>query len=163
MESHSLFARQLFGIGRFVRSWRTKMRFGKQSRAHLRLLELKLRGSIAECDWLARPPDAWDLDLPAAVGERNAASQALEDAIAVRHLLFSLLPEVQRAEFRVYRASRGGPPELIIAGAVTKDQYPAPEIQSLAMRAKLCGFQFSLTDGVLDALELQGVGEEHKA
>lgn len=97
--------KQLLGIRRFIRSLKTKLRYGKLSRASLQLLELRLRGTAAKCGWMARPPDTWDADLPPRERELNAASQALEEAIAVRDLFFALLPEVLTAEFRVYRSS----------------------------------------------------------
>lgn len=145
---------QMRGIGRFVRRLRTKMRFGKLSRAPLRLLRLQVCGGTAECDWMARPADEWDTDLRGSVREHNAASQALEDAIAVRELLFSVLSEVSSAEFHVYRTAAMAAPELIIAGTVTREEEAGPDTHSLAMRAKLCGFHFSLNDGGLQALEL---------
>jgi len=104
---------------------------------------------------MARPPDEWDTDLRGSVREHNVASQALEDAIAVRDLLFSVLSEVNSAEFHVYRTSDLGAPELIITGTVTREDLTGPDIQSLAMRAKLCGFHFLLNDGELQALDLE--------
>jgi hypothetical protein len=151
--------KQLLGIGRFVRRLRTKLRYGKLSRASLQLLELRLRGTAAECDWMARPPDAWDADLPLRERERNAASQALEDAIAVRELLFAVLPEVQTADYHVYRSYSSGQTELIITGTVTKEHQASSEVRSLAMRAKLCGFHFVLNDGILEALEFQNADQ----
>src|SRR5487761_197338 len=103
--------------------------------------------------WRA-PADEWDTDLRGSVREHNAASQALEDAIAVRELLFSVLSEVSSAEFHVYRTAAMAAPELIIAGTVTREEEAGPDTHSLAMRAKLCGFHFSLNDGGLQALEL---------
>jgi hypothetical protein len=153
---------KLLGIRRFIRSLTTKLRFGKRSRACLKLLELRLRGELAECDWMARPPDVWDSDLPVSVRERNAASQALEDAMEVRELLFKNLSEVRTADVRVYRPCQDGHAELIIAGTVTREQCTRPEIRSLVMRAKLCGFRFTLNNGVLDPLDLQGVGQQEK-
>jgi hypothetical protein len=153
---------QLLGIRRFIHSLTTKLRFGTRSRASLRLLELRLRGEIAECDWMARSPDAWDSDLPVSVRERNAASQALEDAMEVRELLFKNLSEVRTADVRVYRPCHDGHAELIIAGTVTREQCTRPEIRSLAMRAKLCGFRFMLNNGALDPLDLQNTGQQKK-
>ena len=143
---------QLSQIGWFIRSLRIQMRFGALSRAPLRLLRLELQGDVVECEWMARPPDPWDADLPPAIGEHNASLQALEDALAVRELLFYLLPGVDGAIFRVYRPSTHDQPELIITGTVTRED-PNVKVLSLAMRAKLCGFRFWLDEGILGTLQ----------
>jgi hypothetical protein len=143
---------RLSAIGHFVRRLATQLRFGKLSRAPLKLLRLELRGNVAECDWMARPPDKWDADLPQLVREQNASLQALEDAIAVRELLLGVLPDVDSAEFRVYRQSAGDAPELIITGTITRQEPPCPGVPSLAMRSKLCGLQFQLSEGILAPL-----------
>ena len=147
---------QLWEAAEFVRKLHTRMRFGKLSRASLRLLRLELRGDLAECEWMARLPDPWDADLLPSIGERNASLQALEDSIAVRNLLFSALPDVSTAVFRVYRQADDGDAELIITGTMNRHEEVADHIPSLAMRAKLCGFRFWLDDGVLGALQAEG-------
>jgi hypothetical protein len=139
----------------FVRKLRARMRFGELSRAPLKLLRLELRGDLAACEWMARPPDPWDSDLPSGVGERHASWQALQDSLAVRGLLFSAMPDVSVAVFRVYRQAGGGDLELIISGTVSRREQVAHNIRSLAMRAKLCGFRFRLEGGVLGTLEPQ--------
>jgi hypothetical protein len=80
--------------------------------------------------------------------------QALEDAIGVRQLMFCLFPQIQAAGFRVYRPA-GEQIELIIAGRVAREDQVPQTIQSVAMRAKLCGFQFVLDEGVLASLRSQ--------
>ncbi len=144
--------KRLCDVGYLFRGWGVQLRFGHLSRAPLRLLRLELRGNAAECDWVARTADPWDADLPRPLGDRHASLQALEDAIDVRDLLFSVLQGVDTATFRVYRESAGIERELIIAGTVTRQHSAARSIRSLAMRAKLLGLQFWLEDGILEAL-----------
>jgi len=136
----------------FVRRVRRQLRFGDLSRAPLRLLRLELRGDLAECEWMARPPDPWDVDLRAGVAQRNQTLQALQDALAVRELMFDMLSEVRSAKFRVYRQLANDSAELIITGTVAREDQPPLKVSSVAMRAKLCGFHFSLEEGVLKAL-----------
>ena len=141
--------RQLWEAADFVRNLRRRLRFGELSRAPLKLLRLELRGEEAECEWLARPADPWDSDLPPGVGERHASLQALEDCLAVRRLLFSAMPSISKAVFRVYRGAQTDRVELIVTGTVTREDQAAANVCSLAMRAQLCGLRFWLADGVL--------------
>ena len=145
--------RQLWEASDFLRKLRVQMRFGKLSRAPLKLLRFGLRGEMAECEWMARPADAWDADLPPSVGKRNASSQALEDSLAVREMLFAAMPSVSSAVFRVYRAVQGAEAELIIVGTVDRDERVAGNIRSLAMRAQLFGFRFWMDNGILGTLQ----------
>jgi len=145
----------------FVHKLRVRMRFGKLSRAPLKLLRLEVKGEAAECEWMARPADTWDADLSCSLGEKNASLQALEDSLAVREMLFAAMPGVSSAVFRVYRAVEGaetkaeaGPEaELIIVGTVERDEQVAGNIRSLAMRAQLFGFRFWMDNGVLGTLQ----------
>ena len=63
--------RPLWEAADFVRRTHRRLRFGELSRAPLRLLRFELRGQEAECEWMARPPDPWDADLPPAIARRN--------------------------------------------------------------------------------------------
>jgi hypothetical protein len=145
----------MFEVANFVRGLQLQMRFGEMSRAPMRLLRLELHGDAAQCDWMARPADAWDADLPRLVRERNASVQALQDAVALRELLFDLLPAVYNAEFRGFRQAAGEPPDLIISGTVSREEEQVSRyVASLTMRAKLWGFHFCLQDGVLEPMQM---------
>ena len=137
----------LRGVGQFINTLQTRMRHGQASRVPLHLLRLELQGEALECEWIARPPDVWDSDLPAQVAGRNEAWQALDDALTIRQLVFSLLPHVRSAILRAYR----GPQRhsgLIIEGKVAPGEEPA-RVLSLTMRAKLNGFRFCIENGIL--------------
>jgi len=140
----------------FVRNLHRQLRFGQLSRARLKLLRLELVGDEAECEWMARPPDPWDAYLPPDVGEHNGSLQALEDSLAVRNLLFYAIPSLSKAVFRVYRQAEGEHTELIITGTVTREDQAAANVCSLAMRTKLWGLRFWLTDGVLGTFHSEG-------
>jgi hypothetical protein len=147
--------KQLCDIRDFVLRLRVQLRFGRLSRAPLRLLRLEWRGDHVDCDWLARPQDEWDRDLPTRVGEGNASLQALEDAVGMRELLFYVLNDISNATFRVYRQVTESPPELIITGTVERPEPVRRLDDSLAMRAKMCGLQFCLDDGKLLPLQVK--------
>jgi hypothetical protein len=146
--------RALWELGDFVRAMRTEMRFGELSRAPLRLLSLEWRSNSVKCEWMARPADVWDADVSRSIRERKVTEQALKDAIAIRDLLFSVLPGIASANLRVYR--EGEPPELVIAGSVTRDSPALSGIRSLAMRVKLCGLHFHMENGKLEPLLREG-------
>ena len=143
---------QLSQIGYFIRAQRIQIRFGELSRAPLRLLRLELQGNSAECDLMCRPADEWDRDIPGRVSDLNVSTQALQDAIAVRDLLFFALPGVDTASLRVFRESPSEEHQLIITGIVAREQQTSRYVASVAMRAKLLGLQFWLEDGVLEVL-----------
>jgi hypothetical protein len=137
----------------FLRTARRRMRFGKWSRAPLRLLRLEVRSDFVGCDWVVRPADLWDESLRRSERDRNMTQQALADAVKLRDLLFSELPGVESAVLRAFRQSAREPPELIIAGTVTRSGEAPPGIRSIAMRAKLCGLRFESQDGILKGLQ----------
>jgi hypothetical protein len=145
--------KEFWEVGEFVRQIRTRLRFGDISRAPLRLLRMQLSERAAECDCIARPPDAWDAGLPGRVGQRNASRQALEDAVALRGLMFRIFPDVYSAVIRVYRRESNDRLELIVTGSVSREQRAPAAVRSLAMRAKLLGFHFWLDEGVLEDLQ----------
>src|SRR2546428_5078389 len=140
-------------VADFVRGLRREMRFGELSRAPLQLLRLELSGHTVACDWMARPADIWDASLRRRQRERNESEQALRDAIRVRDLTFAALPNVESAVLRAFRPSAARePPELVIIGTADREVPPIFRISSLVMRAKLCGFQFEMEDGILQVL-----------
>jgi hypothetical protein len=147
--------KQFWEVGNFVRGLRSWVRFGKLSRAPLKLLRLELRGDRAECDWMARPPDEWDSAFPRLIQDQQASLQALHDAIGMRETLFCAITEASSAELRAYRQSAREPPHLIIRGTVTREPPTAnvKRMTSLAMRAKVYGFKFWMDNGVLAPLE----------
>ncbi len=146
--------RPLWDASDFFRRAHRQLRFGELSRAPLRLLRFELRGELAECEWIARPPDPWDADLAPGIAERNQTCQALRDTIAIRELMFDMIAEIKTAKLRVYRQS-GTSAELIITGTVTREDRPPLRVSSVAMQAKLCGLHFTLEDGVLEALSVK--------
>jgi hypothetical protein len=147
----SWLTKRVLSVGLFVRGLRVQMRFGELSRAPLRMLRLQLKESTAECDWLARFPDTWDAGLIPEIGQRHASLQALKDAVDVRCLLLLMLPDVDAAYLRIYRETPAHVRELIIAGHVYRTTASFRNVHSVAMRAKLLGFRFSLENEVLRA------------
>ena len=148
---------QLCKVSHFLCRLRVQMRFGELTRAPLKLVRLEMLGDVVECDWIARSPDPWDVDLPQRMGMRHASLQALRDAIDMRALVFSTFSEIDTAHFRVYRASPGKPREMIVTGCVQRNDNSSRWVHSLAMRAKVLGFRFCLEDEVL--YELAGNGK----
>jgi hypothetical protein len=147
--------KQLCDIRDTVLRLRIQLRYGRLSRAPLRLLRLEWQGDHVDCDWIARPNDIFDHDLPEHLAARNASQQALEDALVVRKLLFSVFREITSADFRVYRETPDEPRELIIAGTVTRSEKLIYRVHSVVMQAKLCGFQFDLDCGKLVPFQMK--------
>lgn len=141
--------KQLCNASSFVRGLGLRLRFGELSRAPLFMLRLQVVAEIAECDWMARSPDPWDVDLPGSLRHRHASLQALRDAIDIRGLLFETLPQVERANFRVFRQSQECSPEMIIAGSVHRNDQSSRDVHSIVMRAKVLGFRFRMEGDVL--------------
>jgi hypothetical protein len=145
-------AQQFCGVSRFLREFSTQLRFGRLSRSPLRLSRFLVAEDNAECDWIARDQDLWDADLSRDIGRRHASLQALRDAIDIRALLFTNLPQLGKARFQVYRESHNHSRELIIVGNVRGDESSYRKVHSLVMRAKLVGFRFDMDDGFLRRL-----------
>jgi hypothetical protein len=136
----------------FLRRARRKMRFGEFSREPLKLLRLEWIGNALECDWLMRPADAWDVDLPARVVEENQTLQALRDAITLRNIVFESFPGVDNAELRMFRLGADDFLELVMSGSVIRTNEVFERVASIAMRARLCGFRFTQGEGSLQRM-----------
>jgi len=142
-------------IAEFLWKLRMHLRFGELSRAPLQLLRFEMASESATCEWLSRDADPWDSYLESTTRDGNSTLQALLDAIALRQMLFSSIPEIREAKFRVYRQLDSQTRELIITGLVSKDDSP-PQVGSLVMRAKLYGLHFSIQEGILAPLQTGG-------
>jgi hypothetical protein len=105
-----------------------------------------------ECDWLMRPPDPWDQDLPEHLARDNQTLQALRDALSLREVIFKSFPAVTNADLRMFRADGEHRLELVMTGKVNRYNDGFERVASLAMRAKLCGFHFTLKTGGMEKL-----------
>jgi len=144
----------LWQVADFARGFRRHLRFGKLSRAPLRLIRTELQGSVVECDWVLRAEDPWDADLGAAERERKISEQALRDAISLREILFASMPEIEAGVLNAFRFwAVPQKAELVVRGEVTRDTQYLFRVNSLAMQAKLYGFQFQLNHGILQPLQ----------
>ncbi len=146
---------QLCNVSGFLRGLRVHMRYGDLTRAPLQLLRLDIVGEVVKCDWLARPSDPWDVDLPTNIRERHSSLQTLRDAIDVRALLFYTLPTAETAHLRVYREASTKTCELVITGCGRRNDNSSHSIHSIAMRAKLLGFHFHLEGDTLLKIETE--------
>jgi len=144
--------KNLLDAADFLRRARRKMRYGEFSREPLELLRLEWKGNALECDWLMRPADRWDVDLPARVVEENLTLQALRDALRLRNIVFEWFPRVDNAELRMFRIGADDLPELVMSGSVVRTNEVFERVASVAMRARLCGFRFTQGDGSLQRM-----------
>jgi hypothetical protein len=136
----------------FFHALRSQMRFGEFSRFSVQLHSFQVVADSAECEWFMRPPDLWDVHLPAQLQQEHITEQALRDGLKIRELIFRGFPQVQRAGLRMYREVPGTTPELMMIGDVERETRSLSSVASLVMRAKLYGFRFSLTGGVLEQM-----------
>jgi len=144
--------RVLFDTATFLRRARKMKRFDDFSRSPLRLLRLEWKESWAECDWLMRPADQWDRELSTRLVEEHETLQALRDAVGLRNLIFESFAGLNRAELRMFKAKASCQPELMITGSLQRSNEVLLRVGSVAMQAKLCGFRFSLAEGVLESM-----------
>jgi hypothetical protein len=136
----------------FFHAMRSQMRFGEFSRLPIRVRRFEIAEDSAECEWFMRPPDPWDTSLPQRRQQEHLTEQALLDALKIRALIFRGFPHVRNAGLRMYREQEGTEPELMMIGDVERETRGLREVASLVMRAKLYGFRFSLTGGVLERI-----------
>lgn len=139
----------LLETSNFVGLARKKMRFGELSREPLTLLRLEWKDDSVECDWLMRPNDPWDSYLPLHLARENQSLQALRDALDLRESIFRSFSAVESACLRMFRAYQDGQLELVMTGNVSRTHEVLHRVTSVAMRAKLCGFNFTLEQGDL--------------
>lgn len=149
---------ELFDAMDFLERTRRRLRFGKLSREPLRLLRLEWKEIIVECDWLMRPPDPWDKFLPAGIADKQVSIQALRDALLLREMVFKAFPRTQHAELRMFRRRQDGSSEVLLTGSVSRSDQVLQRVPSVAMRARMCGFQFSMTQGVLESSQSASLG-----
>jgi hypothetical protein len=138
----------------FLSAVRWKMRSGVFSREPLTLLRFEWKVGAVECDWLMRPPDVWDVDLPKHLSDENQTLQALRDGLSLRDIVFESFPAVIRAYLRMFRSDADHQLELVMEGNVSRDGDTFRRVASVAMRAKLCGFRFTMGQSALDSMTL---------
>jgi len=142
----------------FLKKARRRMRFGTYSRTPLNLLRVEWKDDQVECDWIMRPADPWDKFLPPALVEEHQTHQALRDALNLRDIVFKAFPSVTRADLRMFRVYADFRHELMMTGTVTRSNEVLQRVPSVAMRAKLCGFRFTLAQGVLESMHPVSIG-----
>jgi hypothetical protein len=142
----------LLDTSEFLGKTHKKLRFGAFSREPLLLLRVEWKGDSVECDWLMRPADPWDKYLPLQLARENQTLQALRDALDLRELVFKTFSAVMSADLRMYRADPERRLELVMTGSVSRSNEVLHRVASVAMRAKLCGFHFTMSEGGLKSL-----------
>jgi len=141
--------KELLQAADFLRRTRRKLKQGEYSREPLQLLRIEWKKDSVECDWLMRAPDPWDVDLPEDVATQNQTHQALKDALSLRDAIFDSFPAVANADLRMYRTDADHQLELVMTGNVSRSNEVLQRVASLVMRARLCGFNFTLGSGGL--------------
>ena len=143
---------RLFDACDFLSAARRKLRFGVFSRRPLSLLRVEWKGDMLACDWLMRANDPWDRYVPDHVARENQTLQALRDALNLREAVFKSFPSVMYAELRMFQQNADRQLELLMTGTISRTNEVLHRVPSVTMRAKLCGFQFTLADGALKSL-----------
>jgi hypothetical protein len=81
------------------------------------------------------------------MAKENQTLQALQDALTLRDVVFKSFPAVMTAELRMFRADALHRLELAMTGNVSRSNEKFERVASVAMRARLCGFNFTLEQG----------------
>jgi hypothetical protein len=145
-------------VSDFLRTAHRKLRLGRFSRVQVEVLRLEWKSNSVECDWLMRPSDPWDRDVPKRVAEEHMTLQALEDAIRLRDLVFRCFPKVPTADLRMFRPDANHGLDLVMMGTVNRSNEVMGRVASLIMRARLCGFRFNLQGGTLESMHSVSFG-----
>jgi len=144
--------RMMTDVAEFLRSAKRFLRSGELSREPLQLLRVEWKGDRVECDWLMRPADPWDKYLPPHLATENQTLQALRDALQLRKTILHSFPAVSLAYLRMYRADENRRLELVMTGSVSRWDEEFHRVPSVMMRAKMCGFRFTVAEGTLRGL-----------
>ena len=144
--------RVLTEIAKFLDRTRSQMRSGELSREPIQLLRVQWKGDLLECDWLMRPVDPWDKYLPPELATENQTLQALRDALKLRAIILRSFPAVTLAQLRMYRADKNHQLELVMTGNVNRWDEELHRVPSVMMRAKMCGFHFTVAQGAMHGL-----------
>jgi hypothetical protein len=144
--------KELLQAADFLRRTRRLLKQGEYSREPLHLLRIEWKQDSVECEWLMRAPDPWDVDLPEDVARRNQTYQALKDALSLRDEIFASFPDVTNADLRMYRTDAEQQLELVMTGSVSRSNEVLQRVASVVMRARLCGFNFTLGSSGLESL-----------
>ena len=70
--------------------------------------------------------------------------------MSLREVIFESFPAVINAELRMFRADGEHRLELMMTGKVNRYNDVFERVASVAMRAKLCGFNFTLNAGEME-------------
>lgn len=143
----------LLDITEFLGRTRRKLRHGEFSRQPFKLLRLEWKESEVDCDWLMRAPDAWDAFVSKSISDQHVSIQALRDALTLREIVFRSFPRIECANLRMFCSAEDGSLELMMTGTMKRSDEILPRVPSIAMRARLCGFRFTLAEGVLKSLK----------
>ena len=145
-------------IADFVRRSRRQMRSGELSRESLQVLRVEWKGDSVECDWLMRPVDPFDRFVPPRLATENQTLQALRDALKLREMVLKSFPTAGSANLRMFRCDETHRLELVMTGNVNRWDAELHRVPSLMMRAKMCGFRFSVAEGTLRGLASASIG-----
>lgn len=144
--------RMLIDLARFLRRAKRQLRSGDLSREPLQLLRVEWKGDVVECDWLMRPVDPWDKFLPPRLAIENQTLQSLRDALKLRAIILHSFPAVSHAHLRMFRSDENHQLELVVSGSVNRWDEEFYRVPSVMMRAKMCGFRFTVAEGTLRGL-----------